>query len=68
MDLVPIVFSSGWASGMNAYLVVLVLGLSDRVGEFDDVGGVRAGQHGGRDGREHGQHPGRVHQPPPARR
>ena len=25
-------FSSGWASGVNAYLVVLVLGIADRVG------------------------------------
>ena len=25
------VFSSGWASGVNAYLVVLVLGIADRV-------------------------------------
>jgi hypothetical protein len=31
MDSLPLVFSSGWASGVNAYLVVLVLGISDRV-------------------------------------
>jgi hypothetical protein len=37
MDLVPLVFSSGWASGVNAYLVVLVLGLSDRLGGFEQV-------------------------------
>lgn len=37
MDLLPLVFSSGWASGVNAYLVVLVLGLADRVIGFDDV-------------------------------
>ena len=37
MDLVPIVFSSGWASGMNAYLVVLVLGLADRIGDFGQI-------------------------------
>jgi hypothetical protein len=30
-------FSSGWASGINAYLVVLVLGISDRVGDVDDI-------------------------------
>ena len=30
MDLTPLVMSSGWASGVNAYLVVLVLGLADR--------------------------------------
>jgi hypothetical protein len=37
MDLVPMVFSSGWATGVNAYLVVLVLGLSDRVGHLAQV-------------------------------
>jgi hypothetical protein len=31
MDALPLVFSSGWASGVNAYLVVLVLGIADRV-------------------------------------
>lgn len=31
------VFSSGWASGVNAYLVVLVLGIADRVGSLDSV-------------------------------
>ncbi len=37
MDLVPLVFSSGWASGVNAYLVVLVLGLADRWGGVDQI-------------------------------
>jgi hypothetical protein len=37
MDLVPMVFSSGWASGVNAYLVVLVLGLADRIGGFATI-------------------------------
>jgi hypothetical protein len=37
VDLLPMVFSSGWASGVNAYLVVLVLGLADR---FGDVGSI----------------------------
>jgi hypothetical protein len=32
-----LVFSSGWASGVNAYLVVLVLGVADRVGGFADI-------------------------------
>ncbi|MCX6397768.1 MAG: DUF4126 domain-containing protein [Propionibacteriales bacterium] len=32
MDLLPLVFTSGWASGVNAYLAVLVLGLSERFG------------------------------------
>lgn len=30
MDLAPLVFSSGWASGVNAYVTVLVLGLLAR--------------------------------------
>jgi hypothetical protein len=34
VDLVPLVFSSGWASGVNSYLVVLVLGIADRIGDF----------------------------------
>ncbi len=33
----PLVFSTGWASGVNAYLVVLMLGLMGRVA---DLGGV----------------------------
>ncbi|MET3960414.1 hypothetical protein ABIE44_000348 [Marmoricola sp. OAE513] len=37
MDLLPLVFSSGWASGVNAYLAVLVLGLSERFGSFADL-------------------------------
>lgn len=37
MNLMALVFSQGWASGVNAYLVVLVLGLSDRFGEFAQI-------------------------------
>ncbi|MFT3872161.1 MAG: DUF4126 domain-containing protein [Nocardioides sp.] len=40
MDALPMVFSSGWASGINAYLVVLVLGIAERVqpsAEIPDV-------------------------------
>ncbi|MBO9520321.1 MAG: DUF4126 domain-containing protein [Nocardioidaceae bacterium] len=37
MDLLPLVFSSGWASGVNAYLAVLVLGLAERFGEFSQI-------------------------------
>jgi hypothetical protein len=37
VDLVPMVFSSGWASGVNAYLVVLVLGIADRLGDLASV-------------------------------
>lgn len=35
--LIPLVFSSGWASGVNAYLVVLVLGLADRYGDYPEI-------------------------------
>ena len=37
MDSLPLVFSSGWASGVNAYLVVLVLGLADRTGDVAEI-------------------------------
>jgi hypothetical protein len=37
VDLLPLVFSSGWASGVNAYLVVLVLGIADRVGHVESI-------------------------------
>ncbi len=37
MEALPLVFSSGWASGVNAYAVVLLLGL---LGRFADVGSV----------------------------
>jgi hypothetical protein len=37
MDSLALTFSSGWASGSNAYLVVLVLGISDRLGSFADI-------------------------------
>ncbi len=40
MDLVPLVFSSGWASGVNAYLVVLVLGVAERWGGVDQLPAV----------------------------
>ncbi len=33
MESLPLAFSSGWASGVNCYLVVLVLGISERVGD-----------------------------------
>jgi hypothetical protein len=36
------VFSSGWASGLNCYLVVLVLGVADRVHDTDQVPNVLA--------------------------
>jgi uncharacterized protein DUF4126 len=37
VDSLALAFSSGWASGVNCYLVVLVLGISDRVAGFADV-------------------------------
>ena len=37
MDALPLAVSSGWASGVNAYLVVLVLGIADRVGDLAEV-------------------------------
>lgn len=33
MDALALSFSSGWASGINAYLAVLVLGLAERFGD-----------------------------------
>jgi len=32
VDLLPLVVTSGWASGVNSYLVVLVLGIAGRLG------------------------------------
>lgn len=37
MGSLALAFSSGWASGVNAYLVVLVLGIADRVGDLEQV-------------------------------
>jgi hypothetical protein len=37
MESLPLVFSSGWASGVNAYLVVLVLGFADRVSPTAEI-------------------------------
>jgi hypothetical protein len=40
MELLPWVFTSGWASGINSYLVVLMLGVLDRflaIGPVPDV-------------------------------
>ena len=42
MDALALTFSSGWASGINAYLVVLVLGIADRVGSLAQVPDVLA--------------------------
>ncbi|WP_330457280.1 DUF4126 domain-containing protein [Streptomyces sp. NBC_00820] len=37
MDVLPLVFTSGWASGVNAYVVVLLLGLFGMTGVSDDI-------------------------------
>ena len=37
MESLSLAFSSGWASGINAYLVVLVLGIADRVGDLAEI-------------------------------
>jgi hypothetical protein len=40
VELLPVVLTSGWASGINAYLVVLVLGL---IGRFTEIAGIPEG-------------------------
>ncbi|MFE7413395.1 DUF4126 domain-containing protein [Streptomyces laurentii] len=40
MSVLPLVFTSGWASGINAYAVVLLLGLLGATGLADDVPGA----------------------------
>lgn len=42
MELLPWVFTTGWASGINAYLVVLVLGLAERFAGVPNVPEVLA--------------------------
>lgn len=37
MELLPWVFTTGWASGINAYLVVLILGLVDRFATLSQI-------------------------------
>jgi hypothetical protein len=37
VESLSLAFSSGWASGVNAYLVVLVLGIADRIGDLTQV-------------------------------
>ncbi|MFG2118540.1 DUF4126 domain-containing protein [Streptomyces sp. NPDC048710] len=37
MSVLPLVFTSGWASGINAYAVVLLLGVFGVTGVSDDV-------------------------------
>lgn len=40
MNALALVFSSGWASGINCYLVVLVLGVYDRVHDVSQIPNV----------------------------
>ncbi|MFI9598772.1 DUF4126 domain-containing protein [Streptomyces sp. NPDC052043] len=40
MSVLPMVFTSGWASGINAYAVVLLLGVFGATGLSDDVPGA----------------------------
>ena len=42
MDALALTFSGGWASGINAYLVVLVLGVTDRFGTVSGIPDVLA--------------------------
>jgi hypothetical protein len=42
VDALALTFSSGWASGINSYLVVLVLGIADRTGSFSEIPDVLA--------------------------
>jgi hypothetical protein len=37
VEALPLAFTSGWASGLNAYLLVLLLGLADRVAGLAEV-------------------------------
>ena len=37
MEALPLAFTTGWASGINAYACVLILGLLGRFAEVDDV-------------------------------
>ncbi|MDF9812669.1 DUF4126 domain-containing protein [Streptomyces sp. SPB162] len=37
MSVLPLVFTSGWASGINAYAVVFLLGLMGAIGVTDEV-------------------------------
>lgn len=40
MSVLPLIFTSGWASGLNAYAVVLLLGLFGRAGVAEEVPGA----------------------------
>ncbi|ELS52575.1 DUF4126 domain-containing protein [Streptomyces viridochromogenes] len=40
MSILPLIFTSGWASGVNSYAVVLLLGVFGATGLSDDVPGA----------------------------
>jgi hypothetical protein len=42
VESLALTFSSGWASGINAYLVVLVLGVADKINDFSQIPDVLA--------------------------
>ncbi|KRF07373.1 hypothetical protein ASG88_00505 [Nocardioides sp. Soil777] len=42
MESLSLAFTGGWASGINAYLVVLVLGITDRVDDVAEIPDVLA--------------------------
>jgi hypothetical protein len=42
VESLALAFSTGWASGVNAYLVVLVLGVADRLGDVEEIPDVLA--------------------------
>jgi hypothetical protein len=37
MDLLPLAFTSGWTSGINAYATVLILGLLGRFAGVEEI-------------------------------
>jgi len=45
VESLALVFSSGWASGVNSYLVVLVLGIAERVGGYGQIPDVGRDLH-----------------------
>jgi Domain of unknown function (DUF4126) len=42
MESLALAFTSGWASGLNAYLLVLLLGITDRLNDVQEIPDVLA--------------------------
>ena len=42
MESLALTFTGGWASGINAYLLVLVLGITERLGDVEEIPDVLA--------------------------